>query len=333
MEETRRLHTFFMAALCILLVQCSPQSSQTAEATNTPQDSTADIPAQMHLVQPIQKDSIRMETNQNAQSGGDLRIGQGQFFSYAMPEGWRVGEDGQFALTLMAPDNKALTFMVGNSGYPANYPPAQFVYEKLMGIHPENLQLSQPRQASTIAGFSYAYQFDVSYSIQGAPCRGSVKCHVAPAYDMCVLAMTAALSDATQWTNYSSWLPLVAEQISATNGAAFGMRGIMQQNLQNSKAFGEALQRYREWSQENWQKVTDQRNASADKQNQEFRETIGNVQPYVDPYNANRVIELPNTYKYYWIDLNGRIAGTDDPTVDPNQNSNTQWSRMNPHRR
>jgi hypothetical protein len=34
------------------------------------------------------------------------------FFSYALPEGWRVGEDGQFALTLIAPDNKAITMMV-----------------------------------------------------------------------------------------------------------------------------------------------------------------------------------------------------------------------------
>src|SRR5579871_2216550 len=44
-------------------------------------------------------------------SAANLQIGTGRFFSYAMPQGWRIGEDGQFALTLVAPDNKALTIM------------------------------------------------------------------------------------------------------------------------------------------------------------------------------------------------------------------------------
>ena len=47
-----------------------------------------------------------------------LGIRNSQYFSYAMPPGWRVGEDGQFALTLLAPDSKALTVMVGNAGFP-----------------------------------------------------------------------------------------------------------------------------------------------------------------------------------------------------------------------
>ena len=36
----------------------------------------------------------------------ELRIAQTRFFSFALPPGWRVGEDGQFALTLVAPDNR-----------------------------------------------------------------------------------------------------------------------------------------------------------------------------------------------------------------------------------
>ena len=52
---------------------------------------------------------------------GSLEIQQGQFFKFALPTGWRVAEDGQFAVVLMAPDNAALTIMVGNSGLPANY--------------------------------------------------------------------------------------------------------------------------------------------------------------------------------------------------------------------
>ena len=73
-----------------------------------------------------------------------LRIAQSRFFSYALPEGWRVGEDGQYALTLVAPDSKALTIMTGNSGFPPNYSPARFVQEKLMALRPENLRIGPP---------------------------------------------------------------------------------------------------------------------------------------------------------------------------------------------
>ena len=50
-----------------------------------------------------------------------------------------MGEDGQFALTLMAPDSRALTVLVGNAGVPINYPPAQYAYERLMSLQPQGL--------------------------------------------------------------------------------------------------------------------------------------------------------------------------------------------------
>jgi hypothetical protein len=34
---------------------------------------------------------------------------RGQYFNYVVPSGWRVVEDGQFAVVLFAPDNAALT--------------------------------------------------------------------------------------------------------------------------------------------------------------------------------------------------------------------------------
>jgi hypothetical protein len=257
-----------------------------------------------------------------------LRIGNGQFFSYALPQGWRVGEDGQFALTLVAPDNKAITVMVGNAGVPVNYPPARFVYEKLSALRPESLQVGQPTPAAPIAGFSSAYQFDVTYSSRGIASRGVVKCHIAPAYDSAVMVMTAALSDASQWPGYASWLPLVAEQISATNGAAFGRRGIMAQNLQNSTAYAEAARQYRDWSQRNWQQVTDDRNASEDRKNFHVRENLGAVQTYTNPFGTSPPVQLPTTYKYYWSDNQGNYLGTNDPSVNPNVGSTIQWKQM-----
>ncbi len=43
----------------------------------------------------------------------ELQIGHGNYFSFALPPGWRVAEDGQFALSLVAPDNKS---HYGNGG-------------------------------------------------------------------------------------------------------------------------------------------------------------------------------------------------------------------------
>jgi hypothetical protein len=257
-----------------------------------------------------------------------LAIAQGRFFNYAMPPGWRVAEDGQFALTLLAADSKALTVMVGNAGVPPNYPPAQYAYERLMAIRPEGLQLGPPRQVRPIAGFAQSWEFPVMYRIGGVPCRGVAKVHIAPSYDSQVMAMTAALSEASQWGNYASWLPLVADQISASNGAAFGARGVMQQNLQNSQAYAEAAREYRSWSQKNWQTVTDQRGESNDRNNREFREALGGVQTFANPHDSRTPVELPNTYQNYWVNEKGTIVGTNDPSVNPNSGSTSDWRKM-----
>ncbi len=264
-----------------------------------------------------------------ARPSGELRIGQGRHFSFALPPGWRVGEDGQYALTLVGPDNHAMTLMVGNSGFPLNYPAARFVYEKLSSSRPQNLQLSPPREARPVAGFRQAVEFDVSMIGQrGIAYRGVAKVSVTPGYDSATIAMTAALAPADQWAGYASWLPQVADQVSATNGAAFGMRGVMQQNLQNSVAYGEAARQYRDWSQKNWQGVTDARNASQDRRNFAVRENLGGVQTFANPFGTGPAVELPMTRKYYWTNNQGSFVGTDDPSANPNVDSTGEWRKM-----
>jgi hypothetical protein len=258
----------------------------------------------------------------------ELVIERGKFFSYALPQGWRLGEDGPFALSLAAPDGKAFTAMVGNAGFFPNYPPDRFIFEKMSALQPQNLRVSQGRRAAPVAGFTQAFEYDVQYQARGISMRGVVKCHVATSYDTAVMAMTAAISEASQWEGYASWLPKVAEQISALNGGAFGARGIMAQNLQNSQAYGEAAREYRDWSQKNWQQVVDQRNTSQDKNNFAVRENLGGVQTYVNPYDAKVPLELPGTYKHYWVNPQGRVMGSDDPSVNPNVGSTEEWKQL-----
>ena len=263
-----------------------------------------------------------------ARPPAELRIAQTRFFSFALPPGWRVGEDGPFALTLVAPDNLALTVMVGNAGMPPRHPAARFAFDKLSSMQPLNLQLGAARPAPTGSGFAQAIEFDVAFSVRGVPWRGVAKVSVAPAYDTQTMAMTAALASADQWGSYAPWLPRVADQVAATNGGAFGARGVMQQNLQTSTAYAEAARQYREASQKNWQQVTDDRNASQDRRNVAVRENLGGVQTFANPYSSGHAVELPMTHKYYWIDRQGRIAGTDDPRGDPNVGSTGEWRRM-----
>ncbi len=270
-------------------------------------------------VKPIQ--SARPAT----QAGAELHLARGQFFSYALPQGWRVGEEGQFALSLVAADNKAITVMVGNAGMQPNYPPGQFVYEKLMAMRP---QIGQGVGAQPVAGFPAAYQFEVAYYSNGVPWHGVAKCSVAGAYDSATMVMTAAITEASQWGSYSSWLPAVADQISATNGAAFGRRGVMAQNLQNSTAYAEAARQYRDWSQKNWQGVTDARNASQDRQNFAVRENLGGVQTFTNPYDSRVPLELPQTYNYFWVDRQGNVVGSNDATANPNVGSTGDWRQM-----
>ncbi|MGE0313503.1 MAG: rhodanese-like domain-containing protein [Lautropia sp.] len=257
-----------------------------------------------------------------------LRIERGRFFTFALPPGWRVGEDGQFALTRVAPDGSAMAVMVGNAGLPLVQSPAQYAYARLSAIRPRGLELGAPRQARPVAGFGEAVEFDVRYWSDAGEHRGVAKVSMARGYDSAVMAMTASLSTAVHWPAYAGWLPLVADQIAATDGAAFGRRGIMQQNLRNSTAFGEAAREYRDWSQRNWQAVTDQRNAGIDRRHAEFREAIGGVQTYANPFGAGPPVELPTTHGYYWQDRQGRTFGTDDPGVNPNVGSTGEWRRM-----
>ena len=293
------------------------------------------LPSKFVEVRPVARDSAGSTGNASsvntARPTGELRIGQSRFFSFALPPGWRVGEDGQYALTLLSPDNKAMTLMVGVAGSPVNYPPARFAYEKLSMLQPQNLQLGEARQARPAAGFRQAFEFDVSYSQRGVAYRGVAKVSVAPAYDTATLAMTAGLAPAEQWAGYAAWLPQVADQVSALNGAAFGARGVMQQNLQNSVAYGEAARQYRDWSQKNWQQVTDGRNASQDKKNFAVRENLGGVQTFASPFATQQGtpnVEMPLTHKYYWTNGQGRYFGTNDPSVNPGESVDGDWRKM-----
>lgn len=261
-----------------------------------------------------------------------LDVRNGRYFRFAVPAGWRVQEEGQVAVVLVAPDNAALTVMTGNTGLPVNYPPGQFLSDKLRQLQVQDVRTGPASLARPMAGCATAWQVDYTYSVGGIPCRGVAKVSIAPVYDLCSMVVTLAASQESQWSGYASWLPEAAEQVAALNGAAFGARGVMQQNLENSVNLGEQARRNREWSASTWADVNRGWAESQDRNNAQFREALGNVQSYTNPYDSAKV-ELPTTFSNYWVNRQGRIVGTNDPSEDPNRGSTEQWSRMAPQRR
>jgi len=253
---------------------------------------------------------------------GEPTFRQGPCFRYAVPQGWKVVEDGQFAVVMQAPDQRAITTMVGNVGLPSNHDPARYVADRLGQTGLQNVRFGPARPAAPVFGFPSAWDFDVDYSV------GGIACSVAPNYDFCTMVMTWAASEASQWPGYSTWLPGIAGQVEVTNSAAFGASGVAQQNLQNSIALGEQARRNRESSERQWADVTRQRNESQDRNNEDFRQALGGVQRYDNPYE-NRPVDLPTTNTVYWIHLTtGQILGDPNASFDPRTPTDSNWQRM-----
>lgn len=254
---------------------------------------------------------------------------QSQWFRYAVPEGWRVAEEGQFAIALIAPDSRAGTVMTGNAGLPPAYPPLQFLHERLSVPGPQQLAMGSPRPAPPMASFTGAIEAEYSCTIGGIPCQGLARCHVALSYDMAMMVATWAGSEVGQWAGYASWLPGVADDVAITSAEAFGAGGIMRQNLQNSISLGAQARVNREHAQAQWAEVTQLRGDSVDRQHAAFRENLGNVTTWSNPYGYADM-QLTNDYSHYWIERGGRVVGTDNPHDDPRWTLTGEWSRLKP---
>ena len=77
---------------------------------------------------------------------------------------------------------------------------------------------------------------------------------------------------------------------------------------------------------------SDARNASQDRNNFYLRENLGGVTTYVNPYDTRTPLELPANYKHYWVDRQGYVLGTDDPSANPNAGSTGEWKQMRRHK-
>lgn len=261
---------------------------------------------------------------------GPTTTAQGQCFQFAMPEDWRIVEEGQFAVVLCAPDDTAITMMVGNCGFPAGSEPIAYAYGKLALPGVQGLRLGQPRPGRPQPGFEGAYELDYAYVVSGVPCRGVATVSGRSGYGTVDLVLTAAAAQEAHWPRYAPWLPQVAAQVVVTNGAAWGARGIAQQNLANSMAFGQQLQEHRDHSQRLQQELADQRWQSDEARAHGRGEGLSGESWYDD--HGNPPQRLSSAVGVHWVDPHGRVRSSPDPTWDPRTADDPYWQRMAPQR-
>ncbi len=104
------------------------------------------------------------------------------------------------------------------------------------------------------------------------------------------------------------------------------IQGIIQQ-MNDTVAFGQALQQYRAESQALQQQVVNERAASQDHNAELFRQTLGGVESYNDPVNGG-LVELPLGWNQYWVNQKGEYITSDNVNFDPNTLNDGTWQLL-----
>lgn len=258
----------------------------------------------------------------------ESRVVQGQCFQFVVPAGWNVLEEGQFAVVQADANRQAVSLMTGNCGYLPGYHPLQYAQEKLSAFG--SVQFGQPRQGQPLAGFEGALEADYRYAVNGIPCLGIATVSHRHGYGQLDLVLTAAAAHEQYWPSFASWLPAVAKQFAVTNGAAWGARGIAQQNLDASIRLGDQLREHRAWSHDVQKQVTDQRWESDERRQHGVGQVLSGESWYSDPYGQHPPIRMSDTPAVYWASRDGRIVHSDDPGFDPRTPMDADWQRMAP---
>ena len=201
-----------------------------------------------------------------------------------------------------------------------------------MAIQPQNLQLGPPQPARPIAGFAQAMEFAVRYSINGVPCQGLATLHIAPAYDTAVMAVTAALSEARQWPGLFR---------VAAAGSRAG-RGAQWRRLRHARpdaaepaelhglcAGGEGIPRLVAEELAGRHRPTRCLQLIATTPNSARHWAM--CRPTTTRMMRACRWSCRTRTRYYWVNEQGTIVGTNDPSIDPNSGSTKDWRKMPKH--
>lgn len=103
-----------------------------------------------------------------------------------------------------------------------------------------------------------------------------------------------------------------------------------QQEIEDTRRLGELARQYREQAVAQHQQVWQERMASQDRQNFAFRETLGGIETFNNPFEY-RHIELPAGYRDYWVNSQGQYILSMDQSFNPNHGQTQDWRKMQRH--
>jgi hypothetical protein len=258
---------------------------------------------------------------------------RGPHFTYLLPRGWTVGEEGNFALVLRSPDLRAGIIVFGQSGLLYAMTPEQYAHQAMMGamrLAPD-VQLFQAWPMQPMPGYTHAALLETTYTINGPmgylPIRGIVMSHVAVGYGQCNGTITIAGAEMTQWESYRPWLPQVAMAALNTGPNPYGSTAMADEIHGMTRREGEAYAAYHAWSQVTWQAVTEARWASQDRQQAAMDPLVTGQQWTDDPY-GNQPQRRSTTPAVIWVSRDGREIASPDPSYDPRTASDNDWRRV-----
>lgn len=104
-----------------------------------------------------------------------------------------------------------------------------------------------------------------------------------------------------------------------------------QQELADQRRLGRLWTEHRENMRRQHQQAYDDRMAQQDRQNFAFRENIGGIETYKNPFES-RAVELPLGYRGYWVNPQGQYVLSTDPSFDPNAGGTSDFRRLERHR-
>lgn len=258
---------------------------------------------------------------------------RGPHFTYHLPPGWTVGEEGPFALVLRSPDFLASVVVIGQSGLMQPMSPEQFAHYEMTAVMrlAADVRFGPSRPVPPMPGYTQAAAFETAYTVFApagpVPIRGVVVCNVAVGYAQCNGTLTLAGSDARQWDGYAGWLPQVALAAVNTGPNAYGsgtMAGMIGGIARQDHA---AYQNYQAWSQQTWQQVTDARNASVDRQQGALGPMLTGQEWIADGFGGPDV-RRSTTPACIWRSRDGREIASPDPAFDPRTPGDVDWVRV-----
>lgn len=263
----------------------------------------------------------------------DFPLVNGPHFTYRLPPGWTVGEEGKFALVLRSPDFLAGVVVFGQSGMMQPMSPEQFAYFAMTALLrlAADVRFGPARPIPPMPGYTHAATSETAYTVHGpagaVPVRGMVFGNVAIGYGQCNGTLTLASSDVRQWPQYSGWLPPVALAAMNTGPDPYGSGTMAAAITGIARQDGESYRQYQAWSQQLWGQVTAERNASVDRQQGAFGPMLTGQEWIPDGFGGP-AIRRSTPPACIWRSRDGREIASDDPAFDPRTPGDVDWVRV-----